>query len=163
MTNTIRIETFDADHDLYGNPTAHWQAWYNGEIWASSGKRREQIGYSGRVNESASYFLRKEFGIVIESDGKAFDRNGDGVEYQFSSESMENKKLIAVRLGEQRFNLVVKALTLIGASRKVSAHFNIRFRHYRDNVFHSKDNPQNGYIVEPFNFEKHSQIEVIEL
>ena len=169
MTNTIRIETFNPSHDTYGNPTAHWQVWYNGEILASSGKKREQIGYCGRVNQAAAYFLRKEYGLILETENKRFERDGGSVEYTFSSEAMENcfyVELTDLFGGElnyselSRFRITAKSER--GAITKLAKYTGLSFRKQYDNVYHSTTK-LSGATIEPFDFESHSQIGVIEL
>lgn len=64
----VSCEVFDYGRDVYGNPTAHHLIlWNNGKTGAEheSGsyrtKRREQIGYSANVSESALYDLGQLF------------------------------------------------------------------------------------------------------
>jgi hypothetical protein len=168
--NTITIETFNASHDLYGNPTAHYIAWYNGAILATNQNgQREQIGYDGRINEAAKWQLSK-LGFNLITDKKTLDRNG-ATEYKI--ETIDNEQdaffveVTDLFNGELNYSNLTRfkiyAKSERGAITKLAKYTGLNFRAYITNeVYHSKSK-LTGATIEPFNFETHSQFEVTEL
>lgn len=60
MNNIIATAGYtagDFSRDSNGNPTAHYEAWINGDVVHTT-KRRAQIGYSGHSHGGAECRLR---------------------------------------------------------------------------------------------------------
>lgn len=168
--NTITIETFNASHDLYGNPTAHYIAWYNGAILATNQhSRREQIGYNGRINEAAKWTLEK-LGFNLVTDEKTLDRNGsteykiDSIECEQGAFYVEVTDLFCGELNYSnltRFKVYAKSER--GAIAKIAKYMGLNFRAYINNEVYHSTSKLTGATIEPFNFEYHAQCKVIEL
>lgn len=85
----IEVETFDHGRDVNGNGTSHYKceligySAINGRDYhfltvVQSGKRREQVGYSGQ-NEAAMYALEKLGFQVDTSKGGSYDYQGAAI------------------------------------------------------------------------------------
>lgn len=168
---TVHIETFDASHDVYGNPTAHYNIWFGGEIILSTyGGKRQQIGYCGRINQAALYELNK-LGFNLETANKHFDRNGGSVEYNVNDfDNMQDCFFVEMSdlfCGELNYSYITRfkihAKTERGAISKLAKYTGLKFRAYiRNEVYHSTSK-STGATIEPFNIGLHSDFEVIEL
>jgi len=55
--NTLRLISRDFHHDVYGNPTSHFEIWADGRLMHKT-KRRSQCGYHDDRLEHAKYWLR---------------------------------------------------------------------------------------------------------
>lgn len=85
----IEVNTLDHGRDVYGNGTAHYKCELIGRsaindrdyyflTVVQSGKRREQVGYSGQ-NEAALYALEKLGFQVDTSKGGSYDYQGAAI------------------------------------------------------------------------------------
>lgn len=59
QAKTATVEIFDRSRDVYGNPTAHYLIFADGETLRS--KRREQVGYGDKTSQAALDALAQFF------------------------------------------------------------------------------------------------------
>lgn len=82
QVETATIEIFDRSRDTYGNPTAHYLIFANGETIRS--KRREQVGYGDKTSQAALCALSQYFPRTVwkvSDDGITETRSGSSATF----------------------------------------------------------------------------------